>query len=72
MIIPLLIAATVGFFVGQDAKKRGMNSIGWGLGTFLLMIVFLPLYFILRKPIVENQQHNDDILDDDQDLLEDL
>jgi len=49
-IIGLIIAAIVAYFVGQDAEKRGMNALGWGIGVFLLMIVFLPLYFILRKP----------------------
>jgi len=48
--IGLLIAAIVAYFVGQDAEKRGMSAWGWGIGVFLLMIVFLPLYFILRKP----------------------
>ncbi len=73
MILPLLIAATVGFFVGQDAQKRGMNPWGWGIGVFLLMIVFLPIYFITRKPLLEKQVNsNDDVLDDDQDLLEEL
>jgi hypothetical protein len=36
--------------VGKDATKRGMNAWGWGIGVFLLLIIFLPLYFILRKP----------------------
>ena len=46
-----LIALIVGILVGQDANKRGMNGIGWGLGVFLLMIVFLPIYLIIRKPL---------------------
>jgi uncharacterized membrane protein len=49
-ILGLLIALVVGIIVGQDASTRGMNAWGWGIGVFLLMIVFLPLYFILRKP----------------------
>ena len=51
-IIGLLIALVVGIVVGNDASKRGMRAFWWGLGVFLLMIVFLPLYFILRKPKV--------------------
>jgi len=50
MIIGWIIALIVAIFVGQDAETRGMNSWAWGFGVFLLMIVFLPLYFILRKP----------------------
>lgn len=73
MILPLIIAATVGYFVGQDAQKRGMNAIGWGLGTFLMMIVFLPLYFIMRKPLLHNQKNaEEDVLDNDPDLLDDM
>ena len=70
MILPLIIAGTVGYFVGQDANKRGMNAWGWGIGVTLLMIVFLPIYFITRKPKLENQiNRSDEVLDDD--LLED-
>jgi hypothetical protein len=46
------IALVVAILVGLDASKRGMNVWGWGIGVFLLLIVFLPLYFILRKPVV--------------------
>jgi hypothetical protein len=49
-IIGLLIAAAIAFWVYTDAKKRPMNAVGWAIGTFLLCIVFLPLYLILRKP----------------------
>jgi hypothetical protein len=49
-IIGLLIALVVGIAVGNDASKRGMRAFWWGFGVFMLMIIFLPLYFILRKP----------------------
>lgn len=52
MIFGIMIAAVIGILVGVDASKRGMNSIGWGIGTFLLCIVFLPLYLIVRKPVM--------------------
>ena len=51
MILGLIIALVVGILIGQDAEKRGMNGLGWGLGVFLLMIVFLPVYLIVRKPL---------------------
>ena len=61
-----LIPLTIGIFVGMDANKRGMNPWGWGIGVFLLLIVFLPLYFIQRKPLLENQNvSNAEILDDE-------
>ena len=53
-IIGLAIALAAGILVGKDAAKRGMNAWGWGIGVFLLLIIFLPLYFILRKPVVQN------------------
>jgi 4-amino-4-deoxy-L-arabinose transferase-like glycosyltransferase len=59
-IIGLLIALIAAVLVGQDASKRGMNAVGWGIGVFLLLIIFLPLYFIMRKPMVDP---NHDVLD---------
>ena len=46
----LAIAAVIGFLIGQDAEARGMSGIGWGLFTFLLCIVAVPVYLIVRKP----------------------
>jgi len=64
-MIGLIIALLAGIAVGNDAKKRGMNAWGWGIGVFLLLIIFLPIYFITRKPLLENQkmEHDDDIID---------
>jgi hypothetical protein len=49
-LIGLAIAAAIAFWVYTDAKKRPMNAVGWAIGTFLLCIVILPLYLIMRKP----------------------
>ncbi len=54
-IIGLIIALVIGIAIGNDASKRGMNSWGWGIGVFLLLIVFLPLYFILREPKIKEE-----------------
>lgn len=51
ILVGLAIAAVIGAIVAQDANKRGMNGAGWGFCTFLMCIVFLPLYLIMRKPI---------------------
>ena len=51
-LIGWAIALAIAFFVFQDAQKRGMNGWLWAVGTFLLCIVFLPLYLILRKPVI--------------------
>ncbi len=48
IIVPLFIA----LWVASDAKKRGYRRgqiIGWFLGVWFLLIVFLPLYLILRS-----------------------
>lgn len=51
-IISLVVGAAAGYWVNTDAKKRGMNATGWGIGTFLFCIVILPLYLIMRKPVL--------------------
>ena len=48
--IGILIAALVAFVIHKDAKERGMNALAWAICTFLLMIVALPVYLIVRKP----------------------
>jgi MFS family permease len=55
-LIGIIIALTIAILIGQDASKRGMNAWGWGIGVFLLLIIFLPLYFILRKPKLETKE----------------
>ncbi len=49
----LAIAATIAVVIARDANRRGMMGPLWGLGVFLLLIVFLPLYLIVRKPLRE-------------------
>jgi hypothetical protein len=51
-LVGVVIAVVIAGFVWQDANKRGMSGPLWGIGTFLLCIVFLPLYLIMRKPII--------------------
>ena len=52
-LIGVLIAILVGVFIGKDAASRGMNAWGWGIATACLMILFLPLYLIVRKPVLK-------------------
>jgi len=52
MVFGLVIAAIVGVLIGKDAGERGMSSIGWGLFSFLLCIVAVPIYLVVRKPRV--------------------
>ena len=58
--IGIFIALFAAIAVGKDAKKRGMNSIGWGIFVFLILIIGLPAYFIARKPLLENQNVDSD------------
>jgi hypothetical protein len=51
-----LIALLIAIWVASDANKRGMNGVAWAIGVFLLCIVFLPIYLIVRKPILTQQQ----------------
>jgi hypothetical protein len=51
-----IIVAAIAIWVATDANKRGMNGIGWGIGVFLLCIVFLPIYLIVRKPLQAQPQ----------------
>lgn len=50
MIIGLIIGAIVGAIIAQDANSRGMNGLAWGVFTFLICIVAIPIYLIVRKP----------------------
>jgi MFS family permease len=56
LLIGLIIAAVVAAFVANDASKRGMNAVGWCFGVFLLLIVFLPLYLLVRTPLLPQYQ----------------
>jgi len=51
-ILGFIILIVITILVGNDAEKRGMSGFGWGAGVFFLMIIFLPLYFIVRKPLL--------------------
>ena len=53
LIFGLIIAAIIGVIISKDANSRGMNGTGWGIFVFLVCIVALPLYLIVRKPVKE-------------------
>jgi len=46
----------VSVWVHNDAERRGNNATAWALGTFLLLIIFLPLYLIMRNEYYEHHQ----------------
>jgi membrane protein YdbS with pleckstrin-like domain len=49
-VIGLIIAAIIGVLIGRNAASRGMSAIGWGLFAFLICIVAIPIYPIVRRP----------------------
>ncbi len=51
-VIGFGIAIICGILVGQDAAKRGMSSWGWGLFVALICIIGIPMYLIMRKPLL--------------------
>tara|TARA_B100000700_G_C14755281_1_gene719464 strand:+ start:272 stop:451 length:180 start_codon:yes stop_codon:yes gene_type:complete len=53
LIFGIIIAAIIGVIIAKDANSRGMNGTGWGIFVFLVCIVALPLYLIVRKPVKE-------------------
>ena len=53
--IGLIIVFVIGVLIGKDANSRGMNGIGWGIFVFLICIVALPIYLIVRNPVKEEE-----------------
>ncbi len=50
-MIALLILAGICYWVYKDAKERGSeHALLWAIGVFLLLIVVLPMYFLMRPP----------------------
>lgn len=50
IIIPLIIVLVASIIIAKDASSRGMSGIGWGIFTFFIFIVAVPLYLVVRKP----------------------
>lgn len=61
IIIFLIIPLAIGYWVSQDAKKRGSDHhLAWGAMAFvsvfgygLLIIIFMVFYFVVRDDIGE-------------------
>ena len=53
-IFGLVLAVVIAVLIGNDAKSRGMSGLGWGIFTFLICIVAVPIYLIVRKPRKED------------------
>lgn len=53
--IGLIISGIVAILIGRDAESRGMSGLGWGIFTFLVCIVAVPIYVIVRKPVRDDE-----------------
>ena len=58
-----IISCVFGYFIAKDANSRGMNGTAWGIGSFLALIPVMPLYLIVRKPIISNSQINTNVIE---------
>jgi hypothetical protein len=59
VLIGLVIAGFIGRWVFMDATKRGKTrgqAILWGVTTWMLMILVLPLWFLTRPPLPGKEQ----------------
>ena len=55
LVFVLVISIVSGVLIARDANSRGMNGWGWGIFTFLVLIVAVPIYVIVRKPHMTNE-----------------
>jgi len=54
-LVGLVGVAVVAVLIAQDANRRGMNGLGWGIFTFLLCVFAIPTYLIVRRPIIDGK-----------------
>jgi hypothetical protein len=54
--IGLVIAAVIGVLIGKDAQSRGMSGLGWGIFSFLVCIIAVPIYLVVRKPRLDERK----------------
>lgn len=57
-LIGLLILGAISLWAYQDANKRGENGLLWAIAIFFFLIIFLPWYLIVRKPLASNMVAN--------------
>jgi hypothetical protein len=49
-VAPFALLAGISYWVWQDAARRNMSPL-WAIAVGLMLIVFLPLYLAIRKPV---------------------
>jgi hypothetical protein len=55
-IVGLIIAVVVAILIGKDASARGMSGVGWGIFTFFICIIAMPIYLVVRKPRLDERR----------------
>ena len=65
MLIWLVLFLIIGYLVYQDANKRGMNGLLWGILVIIPMVglLFLVIYIVIRetgtqKPVIEGKDRD--------------
>lgn len=52
----ILTIFVLDFFIVVDANTNDFSAFGWGIGCFFLPFLFVPLYFIYRTHIKNNEE----------------
>ena len=58
-VVGIVIAVIAALFVLFHARIRRMSlwaAIGWSVGTFLLLIIVLPVYLLIHGPEPKRQE----------------
>jgi hypothetical protein len=58
LLLGLAISVSLTIWVFQDANKRGMNGIIWGLVVFIAGLIGLVLYLVVRQQIPNVNESN--------------
>ncbi len=56
-LIAIFILLFISGWVRKDANSRGMNGMAWSIFVFLILIIGLPTYLLMRKPKVEENNY---------------
>ena len=54
VLVGFTVAAIAAYFIYEDAEARGMNKVGWSIGTFLVMLPVVIVYLIFRKDKIQS------------------
>jgi hypothetical protein len=55
-LLGLAVVVVIGWAVWRDANSRGMNGVLWGVLSAAFCIIVVPIYLIVRKPVLSAEQ----------------